>query len=137
MSSAQGIAAGVVALAAFGGAAIEATRPPEPQPPVTITRLEWDGERIIYERHAKVTTLAAWRASVLIEGKERQVCEGDGSATYERGAVAHAWSLATITGDPLCAEKIAPGQEYYVLVTIAPLDGRPSASRRSGPFVLK
>lgn len=137
MSSVQGVAGGAVMLAAVVGAGIEAVRPTLPPPPVVITDLRWTGERVVYARTATRETLAAWSAVVLTEDREAEICDGAGRATYHRGAERHEWSLDMLTGDEGCGERIPPGAEVYVLVTVTPLNGLPPYSKRSGPFRVK
>ena len=137
MSSMQGAASGVVVLAALGAAAIEAIKPAPEMPPVVITELRWNGERIIYERAAEQETLGTWTAVVLTEGTETEVCSGGSRATYEKGSKRHVWSLDTLTEDKGCSDRIPPGEEVYVMVTITPLNGALPYSKRTGPFKLK
>lgn len=136
MSSGQGIAAAAVALAAIGGTALETLREVDP-PPVKITRLEWDGSRMAYERRARVETLAAWHAAAIVDRDDEVLCEGDGRATYHRGVALHEWTLDVLTDDEGCRERVAGVGPVYVLVTVAPLDGRTPHSRRSAPFTVE
>ena len=115
MSTAQGIAAAFVSVAAAGGAAINMLVPPI-IPPVAITDLHWTGSEVVYERLATETVMGTWNAILVDEHNGAKICEGHGTAPYEIGTQRHVWTLDRLT--------------------ISPMDGRLGSSRRSPTFRL-